>query len=137
MRIYALRFELLYFISAIFFGYFCPIWLMQILANANFFQNQMSHQARTLCTLYAIDQQSIPWSNSLKITCLYSILDRALKLEQKSSNMEVHKLKSDAVIDFETWRSMRGKEKAKDELTLLLSRQKTSFEVPNPCLLYF
>ena len=47
--------------------------------------------------------------------------------------MEVHKLKSEAVIDFDTWRSMRGKEKAKDELTLLLSRQKTSFEFPNPC----
>jgi hypothetical protein len=26
-----------------FFGYFCPIWLMQILANANFFQNKKSH----------------------------------------------------------------------------------------------
>ena len=64
-------------------------------------------------------------------------MDRALKLEQKSSNMEVHKLKSEAVIDFETWRSMRGKEKAKDELTLLLSRQKTSFEFSNPYLLYF
>ena len=55
----------------------------------------------------------------------YSILDRALKLEQKSSNMDVHKLKSEAVIDFETWRSMRGKEKAKDELNMLLSRQKS------------
>ena len=41
-----------YFISLVrFFGYFCPIWLMRILANANFFQNQKSHQARTLCTL--------------------------------------------------------------------------------------
>jgi hypothetical protein len=59
-------------------------------------------------------------------------LDRALKLEQKSSNMEVHKLKSEAVIDFDTWRSMRGKEKAKDELTLLLSRQKPvlNFQIP-------
>ena len=51
----------------------------------------------------------------------YNILDRALKLEQKSSNMDVHKLKSDAVIDFETWRQMRVKEKSKDELNLLLS----------------
>ena len=59
-------------------------------------------------------------------------MDRALKLEQKSSNMEVHKLKSEAVIDFDTWRSMRGKEKAKDELTLLLSRQKPvlNFQIP-------
>ena len=36
-----------YFISLVrFFGL---IWLMRILANANFFQNQKSHQARTLC----------------------------------------------------------------------------------------
>ena len=33
-----------YFISLVrFFGYFCPIWLMRILANLNFFQNQKSH----------------------------------------------------------------------------------------------
>ena len=30
-------------------------------------------------------------------------------------------MKSDQVVDFETWRKMRGKEKAKDELNLLLS----------------
>ena len=53
--------------------------------------------------------------------------------------MEVHKLKSEAVIDFETWRSMRGKEKAKDELTLLLSRQNKTvlnFQI-SKYLLYF
>ena len=44
-------YALSYFISLVrFFGYFCPIWQMRILANANFFQNQKSHQARTLCT---------------------------------------------------------------------------------------
>ena len=38
------------FISLVrFFGYFCPIWLMRILVNANFFQNQKSHETRTLC----------------------------------------------------------------------------------------
>ena len=58
----------------------------------------------------------------------YNILDRALKLEQKSSNMDVHKLKSEDVIDFETWRSMRGKEKAKDELNMLLSREEVLSE---------
>ena len=56
-----------------------------------------------------------------QLQAYYNILDRALKLEKKSSNMDVHKLKSDQVIDFETWRKMRGKEKAKDELNLLLS----------------
>jgi hypothetical protein len=31
-------YALSYFISLVrFFGYFCPIWLMRILANANFF----------------------------------------------------------------------------------------------------
>ena len=30
-----------YFISLV--QFFCPIWLMRILANANFFQNQKSH----------------------------------------------------------------------------------------------
>ena len=40
-----------HFLSLVrFFGYFCPIWLMRILANANFFQNQKLHYARTLCT---------------------------------------------------------------------------------------
>ena len=34
-------YALCYFISLVrFFGYFCPIWLMRILAIANFFQNQ-------------------------------------------------------------------------------------------------
>ena len=35
--------------------------------------------------------------------------------------MEIHKLKSDAVIDFETWRKLRKREKANDELEVLLS----------------
>ena len=51
----------------------------------------------------------------------YNILDRALKLEKKSSSMEIHKLKSEAVIDFETWRKLRQKEKAGDELQMLMS----------------
>lgn len=50
----------------------------------------------------------------------YNILERAKQLEKKSSSMEIHKLKSDEVIDFETWRKLRQKEKAKDELHLLL-----------------
>ena len=57
-------------------------------------------------------------------------MDRALKLEQKSSNMDVHKLKSEDVIDFETWRSLRGKEKAKDELNMLLSRKEVLQNTP-------
>lgn len=56
-----------------------------------------------------------------QLQAYYNILDRALKLEKKSSNMDIHKLKSEAVIDFETWRQLRQKEKAKDELELLLS----------------
>ena len=35
--------------------------------------------------------------------------------------MEIHKLKSEAVIDFETWRKLRQKEKAGDELQMLMS----------------
>ena len=44
-----------------------------------------------------------------------------MKLEKKSSSMEIHKLKSEAVIDFETWRKLRQKEKAGDELQMLMS----------------
>ena len=55
-----------------------------------------------------------------QLQAYYSILDKALKLEKKSSDMEIHKLKSEAVVDFETWRKLRGKEKAKDELNFLL-----------------
>jgi hypothetical protein len=51
----------------------------------------------------------------------YNLLDKALKLEKKSTSMEVHKLKSDQVLDFETWRSLRGKEKAAEELSSLLT----------------
>ena len=54
----------------------------------------------------------------------YNILDRALKLEKKSSNMDIHHLNSDDVIDFETWRVMRHKEKAKEELSLLMNNLK-------------
>ena len=71
------------------------------------------------------------WSKSSKNTFFlprfqqlqsyYNILDRALKLEKKSSSMEIHKLKSEAVIDFETWRKLRQKEKAGDELQMLMS----------------
>lgn len=59
-----------------------------------------------------------------QLQAYYTILDKALKLEQKSSSMEIHKLKSEAVIDFETWRKLRQKEKASDELQLLLSSLK-------------
>jgi len=51
----------------------------------------------------------------------YNLLDKALKLEKKSTSMDIHKLKSDEVLDFETWRSLRGKEKAAEELNGLLN----------------
>ena len=54
----------------------------------------------------------------------YNILERAKQLEKKSSSMEIHKLKSDEVIDFETWRKLRQKEKAKDELQKLMRNLK-------------
>ena len=56
----------------------------------------------------------------------YNVLDRALKLEKKSTSMDIHKLKSDEVIDFETWRKLRHKEKANDELKELLSDLKAA-----------
>ncbi len=56
-----------------------------------------------------------------QLQAYYNILDRALKLEKRSANMDIHKLRSDAVVDFETWRQLRHKEKARDELDLLLS----------------
>lgn len=55
-----------------------------------------------------------------QLQAYYNLLDKALKLEKKSDNMDIHKLKSDEVIDFETWRKLRIKEKARDELDLLL-----------------
>ena len=51
----------------------------------------------------------------------YNILDRALKLEKKSSSMDIHKLRSEQVVDFETWRILRQKEKAKEELSVLMN----------------
>ncbi len=50
----------------------------------------------------------------------YTALDRALKLEKKSASTEVHKLRSDEVVDFETWRKLRGREKAGEELDGIL-----------------
>ncbi len=50
----------------------------------------------------------------------YTALDKALKLEKKSASTEVHKLKSEEVVDFETWRKLRVREKASDELDSLL-----------------
>ena len=41
-------------------------------------------------------------------------------LENEASGSEVHKLKSEDIVDFETWRSMRKKEKAQEELDGLL-----------------
>ena len=56
-----------------------------------------------------------------QLQAYYSILDRAMELERRSDSMEVHRLRSDEIIDFEAWRQMRGKERARDELGLLLS----------------
>ena len=51
----------------------------------------------------------------------FSTLDKVIKLESAASKMEIHKLKSDDIVDFDTWRQMRKKEKAKDELDYLLT----------------
>ena len=48
-----------------------------------------------------------------QLRAYYQILDRALKLEKKSSSMDIHKLRSEDVVDFETWRILRHKEKAR------------------------
>ena len=51
----------------------------------------------------------------------FSTLDKVVRLESDAARMEIHKLKSDDIVDFDTWRSMRKKEKAKDELNSLLT----------------
>ena len=68
-------YALSYFISLVrFFGYSCPIWVMRILANANFFQNQKSHYARmkivktpTCCDPFSIAvlHEFLPCENAL------------------------------------------------------------------------
>ena len=55
-----------------------------------------------------------------QLTQYFSTLERVTKLESESSNMDVHKLKSDDIVDFETWRQLRKQEKAKEELNELL-----------------
>ncbi len=55
-----------------------------------------------------------------QLQAYYNLLDRALRLEKKSASMEVHKLKSDQVVDFEAWRSLRQREKASEELSTLM-----------------
>ena len=55
-----------------------------------------------------------------QLTQYFSTLERVTRLESESSSMEVHKLKSDDIVDFETWRQLRKQEKAKDELDELL-----------------
>ena len=55
-----------------------------------------------------------------QLTQYFSTLERVTKLESESGSMEVHKLRSDDIVDFETWRQLRKQEKAKDELDELL-----------------
>ena len=56
-----------------------------------------------------------------KLQSYFSTLDRVIKLESAASKMEIHKLKSEDIVDFDTWRAMRKKEKAQDELDYLLT----------------
>ena len=56
-----------------------------------------------------------------QLTQYFSTLERVTKLESESSKMDVHKLKSEDIVDFETWRQLRKQEKAKDELDELLT----------------
>ena len=56
-----------------------------------------------------------------QLTQYFSTLERVTKLESESSSMDVHKLKSDDIVDFDTWRQLRKQEKAKDELNELLT----------------
>ena len=56
-----------------------------------------------------------------KLQQYFTTLDKVVQLESTSSNMDIHKLKSDDIVDFDTWREMRRKEKAQDELDSLLS----------------
>ena len=51
---------------------------------------------------------------------IISIFFQVTALENEASGSEVHKLKSEDIVDFETWRSMRKKEKAQEELDGLL-----------------
>ena len=55
-----------------------------------------------------------------QLTQYFSTLERVTKLESESSAMDVHKLKSDDIVDFDTWRQLRKQEKAKEELNELL-----------------
>ena len=56
-----------------------------------------------------------------KLQQYFNTLDKVIRLESTSSNMDIHKLKSEDIVDFDTWREMRKKEKAQDELDSLLS----------------
>merc|ERR1740128_1599653 len=55
-----------------------------------------------------------------KLQEYFNTLDKVVKLEKDASKMEIHKLKSEDIVDFDTWREMRKKEKAQDELDGLL-----------------
>ena len=56
-----------------------------------------------------------------KLQEYFNTLDKVVKLEKAASKMEIHKLKSEDIVDFDTWREMRKKEKAQDELDYLLT----------------
>ena len=55
-----------------------------------------------------------------QLTQYFSTLEKVTALESEASAAEIHKLKSADIVDFDTWRSMRKKEKAQDELDGLL-----------------
>ena len=50
-----------------------------------------------------------------KLQNYYNMLDKAMNLDRNAATIEIHKLKSDDVVDFETWRRLRIREKAEDE----------------------
>ena len=55
-----------------------------------------------------------------QLTTYFNTLEKVTKLESESANMDIHKLGSEDIVDFETWRQLRKQEKAKDELDDLL-----------------
>ena len=75
---------LFYFIFAIFLAIFTQFW--RILANANFFQNQKSHQPRTLCILICLAQQYLVGQQSAKLLNRPSVAKSKIYGQKLTSN---------------------------------------------------